>query len=54
MPQFAQDLKHGNAGVTYSLLLAADACGALLGGIALEMRGGPRSNPATAIMLAML
>ncbi|MFI4890879.1 MAG: MFS transporter [Steroidobacterales bacterium] len=54
MPQFAQDLRHGNAGVTYSLLLAADACGALLGGIALEMRGGMRSKPATAIMLAML
>ncbi len=54
MPQFAQDLHHGDAGVTYWLLLAADACGALLGGIALEMRGGLRSNPATAILLAML
>jgi MFS family permease len=54
MPQFAQDLKHGNAGLTYTLLLAADACGALLGGVALEMGGRLRARPGTAIMLAML
>ena len=54
MPQFAQDLGHGDAGITYSVLLAADACGALAGGIALEISGGLRSRPATAIGLAML
>jgi MFS family permease len=54
MPQFAQDLGHGDAGVTYGLLLGADAAGALTGGLALEMRGGLRSRPATAIGLAML
>jgi MFS family permease len=54
MPQFAQDLHHGDAGVTYWMLLAADACGALLGGIALETSGGMRSRPATAIGLALL
>jgi MFS family permease len=54
MPQFAQDLHHGDAGVTYWLLLAADACGALLGGIALETGGAFRSRPTTAIGLALL
>ena len=54
MPQFAQDLHHGDAGVTYWLLLAADACGALLGGIALETGGAFRSRPTTAIILALL
>lgn len=54
MPQFAQDLHHGDAGVTYWLLLAADACGALLGGIALETGGAFRSRPSTAIVLALL
>ena len=54
MPQFAHDLGHGDAGVTYAVLLAADACGALAGGIALEMRGGLRSRPQTAIGLALL
>ena len=54
MPQFAQDLHQGDAGVTYWLLLAADACGALLGGIALETGGAFRSRPTTAIILALL
>ncbi len=54
MPQFAQDLHHGDAGVTYWLLLAADACGALLGGIALETGGAFRARPSTAIVLALL
>ena len=54
MPQFAQDLGHGDAGLTYGMLLGADAFGALVGGITLEMRGGLRSRPVTAIGLAML
>lgn len=54
MPQFAHDLGQGDAGVTYAVLLAADACGALVGGISLEMRGGQRSRPGTAIGVAML
>jgi MFS family permease len=39
MPGFAQDLGHGDPGVAYTSLLAADAAGALLGGLVLESRG---------------
>src|SRR5262245_39704103 len=39
MPGFAQDLGHGDPGVSYSGLLAADAAGGLLAGIALEAWG---------------
>jgi len=39
MPGFAHDLGHGDPGVAYSTLLAADAGGALLGGVLLESRG---------------
>ena len=38
MPGFAQDLGHGDPGVSYSMLLAADAAGALLAGVVLEGR----------------
>ena len=54
MPGFANDLGHGDPGVSYSLLLAADAAGALLAGIVLEGRGLLPPRPRTAIMLAML
>jgi MFS family permease len=39
MPGFAHDVGHGDPGVAYTSLLAADAAGALLGGILLESRG---------------
>ena len=55
MPGFANDLGHGDPGLSYSLLLAADAAGALLAGVVLE---GSRElltpRPRTAIVLAML
>src|SRR5215467_1044465 len=54
MPGFANDLGHGDPGVSYSLLLAADAAGAMLAGIVLEGRGLLAANPRTAIILAML
>ena len=54
MPGFAQDLGHGDPGVSYSMLLAADAAGAMLAGFALEGRGWLPPNPRTAIILAML
>ena len=54
MPGFANDLGHGDPGVSYSLLLAADAAGALLAGIVLEGRGLLPPRPRTAILLAML
>lgn len=39
MPGFAHDLGHGDPGLTYTLLLGADAAGALLAGVLLETRG---------------
>jgi MFS family permease len=54
MPGFAQDLGHGDPGVSYSMLLAADAAGAMLAGFVLEGRGWLPANPRTAIILAML
>ena len=55
MPGFAADLGHGNQGATYSMLLAADAAGALLAGFLLESRGGLlATKPASALKLAML
>lgn len=53
MPGFAGDLGHGDPGVSYSVLLAADAGGAVLAAIALEA-WGLRPNPRVAIALAIL
>jgi MFS family permease len=38
MPGFATHLGHGDPGIAYTSLLAADAAGALLGGLLLEVR----------------
>ena len=54
MPGFADDLGHGDPGVSYSMLLAADAAGALLAGLALEGRNILPPQPRTAIILALL
>jgi MFS family permease len=54
MPGFASDLGHGDPGVSYSMLLAADAAGGLLAGLVLEGRGMLPPRPRTAIMLALL
>jgi MFS family permease len=53
MPGFAHDLGHGDPGVSYSMLLAADAAGALIAGFLLEGRGLLKANPRTALLLAM-
>jgi len=53
MPEFGRDLGHGDAGMLYSALLAADAAGALTGGILLEIRG-LNPDPKTAFIFAML
>jgi hypothetical protein len=53
MPEFGHDLGHGDAGFLYSALLAADAAGALTGGVVLESRG-LNPNPRLAFLLAML
>ncbi|WP_083680754.1 MFS transporter [Archangium sp. Cb G35] len=55
MPGFAHDLGHGDPGLTYTLLLGADAAGALLAGILLETRGNwLPTAPASAMKLAFL
>jgi MFS family permease len=54
MPGFANDLGHGDPGVSYSLLLAADAAGAMVAGIALEGSGLLPPKARTALILAIL
>jgi MFS family permease len=54
MPGFAQDLGHGDPGVSYSMLLGADAMGAVVAAIVLEGKSLLRPNARTAIILAML
>jgi MFS family permease len=54
MPGFAMDLGHGDPGVAYSTLLAADAAGALLAGMLLESRAILVASPRTAIILAIV
>ena len=54
MPEFARDLGHPDGGITYSMLLAADAAGALVAGLTLESRGLLPPNPRSAYLLAML
>lgn len=53
MPGFAADLGHGDPGVSYSMLLAADAAGALTAGFVLESRGLLHPAASTALVLAM-
>jgi MFS family permease len=52
MPAFARDLGHGDPGVSYSALLAADAAGALLAGVLLESVGRLKPAPRTAMAIA--
>jgi hypothetical protein len=53
LPGFAEDLGHGNPGVAYSMLLAADAAGGLLAGVVLESMALLKPAPRTAIVLAL-
>jgi MFS family permease len=53
MPGFAHDLGHGDPGVAYSVLLAADAAGGMLAGVLLESRSILAASPRTAIILAI-
>jgi MFS family permease len=54
MPNFAADLQHGDPGIAYSMLLAADAAGGLLAGLILEGGGWLAPRPRTAMILALL
>jgi MFS family permease len=53
MPGFAHDLGHGDPGLAYRALLAADAAGALVAGFLLELGGLLRPASRTALVLAM-
>jgi MFS family permease len=54
MPEFAHDLGTDKADTKYTVLLAANAAGAVAGGLILESRGMLQPNPRTAIVLAIL
>lgn len=57
MPEFAHDLHQGHdhhAGVLYSLLLSADAIGAITAAIVLESRALLTPHPRTAMILALM
>jgi MFS family permease len=53
MPEFARDFGHSDGGLTYSVLFAADAAGALTAGVVLESRGLLRASPRSACLLAL-
>ena len=53
MPEFANDFGHGDGGLTYSVLFAADAAGALSAGVVLESQGLLRASPRGAFLLAL-
>jgi len=54
MPEYAHDLGTDDAGVRYSILLGANAAGALSGGLLLESRGLLPARPQTAIVFTLL
>ena len=54
MPEFAGDLGHGDADFYYSMLLAANASGALVAGLFFEVSGMLRAKPNTAFVLVIL
>ena len=54
LPEFARDFGHVDADITYSLLFAADALGALTAGLVLESRGLLPPRARTAFVLAIL
>jgi MFS family permease len=54
MPEFAADLGHGHADYHYSMLLAANAAGALAAGLLLETYGLLQAQPKLAVVLVIL
>ena len=54
MPEFAHDLGTGKAEYSYSVLLAANAGGAFIGGMILEARALLQASPRSAIILTLL
>jgi MFS family permease len=53
MPEYAHDLGTDHADLSYSVLFAANAAGALAGGIVLESRGLLEARARTAIVFAL-
>ncbi|HET7200346.1 MAG TPA: MFS transporter [Burkholderiales bacterium] len=54
MPEYAHDLGTDDTGVRYSILLGANAAGALTGGLILESRGLLQARPQTAIAFTLM
>ncbi len=54
MPEFAHDLGTEQADHSYSMLLAANAAGAFIGGLILESRSLLQPNPRSALVLTIL
>ena len=54
MPELAHDLGQGQANSMYTLLIGADALGAILAAVVLESRGFLPLTPRTALVLAMV
>ena len=54
MPEYAHDLGTDEAGVSYSILLGANAAGALAGGLLLESRGFLQPRPQMAIAFTVI
>jgi MFS family permease len=54
MPEFAADLGHDHADFHYSMLLAANAAGALAAGLILETYGLLQARPKMAVVLVIL
>jgi MFS family permease len=54
MPEFAHDLGHDNHDTAYTVLLAANAAGAVIGGLFLEGKGWLRANPRNAAICSIL
>jgi MFS family permease len=53
MPEFAADLGHGDTGVYYTMLLCANAAGALAAGLLMESWGLLQVRPRVAFVLAI-
>jgi MFS family permease len=54
MPEFAHDYGHDNQDVAYSVLLAANAAGAVVGGIVLEGKGWLKASARNASICSIL
>lgn len=54
MPAFAESLGHGGGGMFYSLLFAANAIGALTGGVVLETGGFLSARPRAVFVMVLL